>query len=645
MYKDFYQMKIEAFGSLPLLKIFFNSSTHNSTWHYLLYGIASSEPFLMVTGDYGMGKTTLCLGLIRFLEQKGETDFVYISTPNYGYAGILSEIATKLGIAEPHGPESQLQNQIYQHFRKQETPKSFMLIIDDAHDLDLATLEKMRALSNFNHNGVFPFRFIFFAHTSFQEKLQEPSLIPLNQRIKRRSHLEHFEYAEVKEYIFSRLVKSGAPGIPTFSEDALGLIFTNSRGIPRLINNICDACLLIAATRRKVDITAAIVREAIANVLESSGKQTEDERFVISGDEPAAGRETAAEAPEADYYEDEYEDDYGYDEPYDRGPYDQRSGGRPMLNLGGPIASGPGPAVVDVTPKKRSKIGLIILILVILCILVGLTYYAIDLYWKRSFDEAMETKDKSPYESEQTYTSPKKNAAVNPPATNPSDTGQKDGSNKSLPSDWSQKSLNKYLDRSSTWDKETDSYKPAGQNSIQTASNTKAPLGPGAELETGRMLPPQQRMMPEAGMWPYSLHLSSYRHFEQAMEEVNQYARRGLNPYMVQVNLGDKGKWWRIFLGHYRTMEAARQAQSRLGVAGVSVQNTPFANFIGAYNSDAEVTAAVERLKSQGYFPYTIKGEGNVQKLYVGAFSDRQSAETHNQRLLSDGSKSRVVRR
>ena len=632
-------MKIEAFGSLPLLKIFFNSSTHNSTWHYLLYGIASSEPFLMVSGDYGMGKTTLCLGLIRLLEKKGETDFVYISTPNYGYAGILADIAAKLGIEQPHAEESRLQNQIYQHFRAMEKPESFLLILDDAQDLDIKTLEKLRALSNFNHNGVFPFRFIFFAHSSFLEKLQEPTLIPLNQRIKRRSHLEHFEYNEVKEYIFSRLVKSGAPGIPTFSEDALGLVFTNSQGIPRLINNLCDACLLIAATRRQIEITAAIVREAIASISEAITQKSDDDRFVLSQPQDAVAEVAEEKVPEEEYFEDE---DSGYDDDYDDG-YEDRSGGHLNLNMGGPVAS---TQTVLVTPKKRNRLWLIILVIVVLLLLVGLTYYAIDLYWKRSFDEA---KGKSPFENEQTYTPPQKEAESQPPEKYRRDDQSENTSKYAEPSQWSQKEINKRLDRSATWDKIAENPNvPARQSYQQPYSNATDQMGSKSELESGRMLAPQGNPQPiihETTLWPYSIHLSSYRHLDQAKEEFNDYVSRGLNPFMVRVSLPGKGNWWRIYVGNYRTMKDAQQAQSRYHLAGASVQNTPFANFIGDYASDADMAVTYQRLKKQGYFPYATVGAGNMQKLYVGAFADRQSAETHNQRLIADGNMSRVIRR
>ncbi|MGA2026522.1 MAG: ATP-binding protein, partial [Syntrophobacteraceae bacterium] len=92
MYKDFYRMKMEAFSSQPLPNVFFNSRTHKEAWHYLAYGIDSKEPFLLLSGEYGMGKTTLCLRLIQALRGK-KLPFVFVSTPTNTYAALLRRIA------------------------------------------------------------------------------------------------------------------------------------------------------------------------------------------------------------------------------------------------------------------------------------------------------------------------------------------------------------------------------------------------------------------------------------------------------------------------------------------------------------------------------------------------------------------------
>lgn len=280
MYKNFYQMQAEAFISLPLPDVFFKSKTHNVGWRYLVYGIKSQEPFLLVTGDYGMGKTLLCLKLAKVLKEKDIYPFVYISTPNYSYTKIVREIVLKLGLEIQKEDEFSLQSLLYEYFENEKYPKPVYIILDDAQEYDSLTLNKLRLLACFNHYGVFPIRLIFFAHSSFLDRLKSPSLRPFDQRIKRRCHLIPFNLLEIKEYIYFRLLNSGAKGSPYFPEDVIEQIFYYSEGIPRLINNACDACLLIGASRELNEIDGSVVAEA----LESLGwrYEKEDEQAALS---------------------------------------------------------------------------------------------------------------------------------------------------------------------------------------------------------------------------------------------------------------------------------------------------------------------------------------------------------------------------
>ncbi|MGD9321433.1 MAG: AAA family ATPase, partial [Desulfobacteraceae bacterium] len=263
MYEGFYKMKTEAFGSLPSPRVFFKSETHKLGWYYLSSGIKSQEPILLVAGDYGTGKTLLCLKLVNALRKKNSLHFTYISTANYSYTKILSKIVATLGLETQEKDDFSLQRILYRYFEKKGDVKAFYIIIDDIHEFHSSTLNKLRVLANFNHECFFPIRLICFAHSSFLDRLKIPSLRPLDQRIRRRVLLTPFDFTESKEYIYFRLLNSGAPGSPYFPDDTIERIHAYTRGIPRLINNLCDSCLLLGASRELNVIDNSVLSEAV----------------------------------------------------------------------------------------------------------------------------------------------------------------------------------------------------------------------------------------------------------------------------------------------------------------------------------------------------------------------------------------------
>jgi len=275
MYKDFYHLTAEPFNTHPKTDTFFISSTHKEAWYYLLFGIDTQEPFIVLTGEYGMGKTLLCLQLLKIAKEKGMSRVEYIPTTNEGYGGILRRMATNMGISPLPENEEILQDMVYDRFRAEKGKSRFYLIIDDAHELDTTTLAKLKYLSTFSYNEFFPVIMIFVAHPSFLQDLKTPALSSLNQRIKRRYHLSRFSLEDTKNYIYYRLLKSGGTGVPSFSDATIQKIFVYSGGVPRLVNNICDACLLIGASNHMVSISSAIVEDA-KRLVEGSLVNTEE---------------------------------------------------------------------------------------------------------------------------------------------------------------------------------------------------------------------------------------------------------------------------------------------------------------------------------------------------------------------------------
>ena len=301
MYKNFYRMQTEAFISLPLPDVFFHSRTHKIAWNYLVYGIKSHEPYLLVAGDYGMGKTLLCLKLVKALQKKEMYPFSYISNSNYSYTTIVREIVKQLGLEIKKEEESSLQGLLYEYFENQKPIQPFYCIIDDVQEFDPMTLVKLRLLANFNHYGVFPIRMIFFAHTSFIERLKSPSMRPLDQRIKRKYSLVPFDLSETKEYIYFRLLNAGAIMSPYFTDNAIEQLFDYTGGIPRLINNICDACLLIGASREMNEIDSSLVEEALEYLgWRSESEDSQEVPYFEEEKEQTTGSDQVVEQMEPD---------------------------------------------------------------------------------------------------------------------------------------------------------------------------------------------------------------------------------------------------------------------------------------------------------------------------------------------------------
>ncbi len=250
-------MQKEPFENDPLTNIFYNSRIHHDAWRYLARGMKKKEPVLFVTGEYGTGKTLLCLKLVKIFINKKSIPFVFIPTPNYSFHMILEKITAVLGISSSNvnsQDEQELLNIIYEYFEKIDNTsgKHIYIIIDEVQDISYLFANKLKLLLSFNCSEHFPFKLIMFGHMNFLEILDRRNLISLRQRIRKIFYLQPFGFNETKEYIYFRLIYSGASGTPVFEDSAIHMIQSASAGIPRLINNICDTCL-VEAGRRKMD--------------------------------------------------------------------------------------------------------------------------------------------------------------------------------------------------------------------------------------------------------------------------------------------------------------------------------------------------------------------------------------------------------
>jgi general secretion pathway protein A len=243
VYLEYYGLKEPPFNMTPNPRFLFFSAKHREAFNHLLYGIRERKGFVQLTGEVGAGKTTLCRAL---LEQLG---------PNYSTALILNPVLDADQLMKAIAMELNLQvkgldrletvAEINRFLLQQvERHKETVLIIDEAQDLTRELLEQVRLLSNLETDERKLLQIVLLGQTELRDRLNDHSLRQLRQRITIRYHLNPLRRSEVGQYVQHRLQVSGANGAPYFSAPALWRIYHYSKGIPRLINAICDKCLL-----------------------------------------------------------------------------------------------------------------------------------------------------------------------------------------------------------------------------------------------------------------------------------------------------------------------------------------------------------------------------------------------------------------
>jgi len=265
MYEDFYGLREKPFNLTPDPRFLFLSESHRVALEHLLYGITQKEGFMLITGDVGTGKTTLCRFLLERLEQGTET--ALILNPQISEEELLSGILSEFGITSSEIGKKGMVDRLNQFLlEKLASNRKVAVIIDEAQNLSLSVLEQIRLLSNLETEKEKLLQIILVGQPELQEKLKLPVLRQLNQRISIRCHLRPLGKNETQKYIEHRLMIAGSKGDITLSKRAISLIFKRSKGIPRLINLISDRALLGGYGKQTNHITPEIVKGAVESL-------------------------------------------------------------------------------------------------------------------------------------------------------------------------------------------------------------------------------------------------------------------------------------------------------------------------------------------------------------------------------------------
>jgi len=254
VYLDYYGLKEPPFNITPNPRFLFFSAKHREAFNHLLYGIRERKGFVQLTGEVGSGKTTLCRALLEQLGPQFST--ALILNPVLDAGQLLKAIAMELGLQVKGLDRLETVAEINRFLLQQvEGGKDTVLIIDEAQDLTRELLEQVRLLSNLETDERKLLQIVLMGQPELRDRLNEHGLRQLRQRISVRYHLNPLRHGEIRQYIQHRLQVSGANGAPYFSGPAVWRIYRYSAGIPRLINTVCDKCLLAGyvAQRDKID--------------------------------------------------------------------------------------------------------------------------------------------------------------------------------------------------------------------------------------------------------------------------------------------------------------------------------------------------------------------------------------------------------
>ncbi|MGI9284641.1 MAG: ExeA family protein [Pseudomonadales bacterium] len=299
MYKNYFGFTDIPFSIAPDPRYLYLSDQHKDALAHLLYGVGEHGGFVLLTGEVGTGKTTICRCLLQ--QMPGDCEVAYIVNPRQTVIELLQSICDELGVYyfyEDQGT-SYLVDLINEYLLESHSKgRNTILIIDEAQNLEAEVLEQLRLLTNLETNEKKLLQLILLGQPELNELLSRQDLRQLAQRITARYHLQPLTLDEAERYVMHRLTVAGYSG-ELFPKESLKIIHNASGGIPRLINVICDRCLLgvYSANGRAVDVN--IAKQAISEI---KGKGRDSKSLVPRWLWPVMGGVTVLAAVLAGYF-------------------------------------------------------------------------------------------------------------------------------------------------------------------------------------------------------------------------------------------------------------------------------------------------------------------------------------------------------
>jgi type II secretory pathway predicted ATPase ExeA len=266
MYNNFFKLHSSPFGTSPDPRFLYMMPHTREALACLEYGISARKGFTVLTGEVGTGKTTLLKrALASFNNRRISTAFVF--NPRLEVLDFLEFVLADFGIPVTSRTKSgmllQLNRWLIERFRMEET---CVVVIDEAQNLSWDLLEEIRLLTNLETSSEKLLQIVLSGQPELEEKLRHPSVRQLRQRVALWCRTQPLTENQTHAYVAERLRLAGAAR-PIFTHQALDLIYRYSHGIPRVINLLCEHCLIVAFVEQVQEVSAEMV-EGVAAELE-----------------------------------------------------------------------------------------------------------------------------------------------------------------------------------------------------------------------------------------------------------------------------------------------------------------------------------------------------------------------------------------
>lgn len=273
MYAEYFGLNEKPFSIAPDPRYLYMSKSHQEALAYLLYGLQTEGGFVLLTGEIGTGKTTVCKCM--FEQAPPEITFAFIINPKVTALELLEAVCDELLIKRPeNGSKKDLIDLINRHLlQTNEQGKKTVIVIDEAQNLTSDVLEQLRLLTNLETSRHKLLQILLLGQPELRDLIRNPELMQLSQRITARYHLGPLNEEDTTIYVLHRIHVAGGEKT-LFTDGAIRLIYKLTGGIPRLINLLCDRALLGAYTELEEQVTKGIVKQANRETFDVQSKNS-----------------------------------------------------------------------------------------------------------------------------------------------------------------------------------------------------------------------------------------------------------------------------------------------------------------------------------------------------------------------------------